>query len=212
MGTFETWREQFVESAGYSLRIEDLRERAIRCDSPLSFKKQVGITYVKEPMIQRTIFEIMSSMSWEKKSLELERPYDPKASGNTARADFALKDPESKRGRTWNYIEMKKYNTDHIRGDIEKLANVGSGRSNKNHMLIYRTTSRKPGKSGTYLLSLLKKSFPDNFHYTGPYSPVEHDFKTLVPKAYSNPYSEATSGRCEIVLVTVKRKKNRNSM
>jgi hypothetical protein len=211
MSTFDTWREQFVESAGYSLRIEDLRERAIRCDTPLSFKKQVGITYVKEPMIQRTIFEIMSSMSWEKKSFELERPYDPKASGNTPRADFALKDPESKRGRTWNYIEMKKYNTDHIRGDIEKLANVGSGRSNKNHMLIYRTTSKNPSeKSETYLLSLLKKSFPDDFHYTGIYGPVEHDFKTLVPKKYSNPNSEATPGKCEIVLVTVKRRKNRN--
>ena len=208
MRMFDSWREQFIESAGYALRIEDLRERAIRCDTPLSFKNQVGITHVKEPMIQRTIFEIMSSMKWEKKSLELERAYDPKATGNTPRADFALKDPEAAQGRTWHYIEMKKYNTDHIRSDIAKMLEYGSGRHNKNHMLIYRTTTRPPAKnSETYLLTLLRNTFSKDFVFGGKFAPVEHDFKTLVPEKYANPYSQATPGRCEIVLVTVKMKK-----
>lgn len=208
MRMFDSWREQFVESAGYALRIEDLRERAIRCDTPLSFKNQVGITHVKEPMIQRTIFEIMSSMKWEKNSLKLEKAYDSKATGNTPRADFALKDPETAQGRTWHYIEMKKYNTVHIRSDITKMLKYGSGRHNKNHMLIYRTTVQPPAEnSETYLLTLLKRSFSEDFVFSGKFAPVEHDFKTLVPEKDAEPYSQATPGRCEIVLVTVKMKK-----
>ena len=205
MAMFDSWRRQFIEGAGYAFRIEDLRERAIRCDSPLTFNNQVGITFVKEPMIQRTLFELMSSMGWSKSSLELERPYNPDTPGNGPRADFAIKNPESRRGRTWHYIEMKKYDTVAIKGDLKKLGKEGSKRSNRNHMLIYRTTTKSPSQEGdTVLLSMIKKQFPDSFHYTGKYPPVQHDFKTLVPSRTSNPYSPATPGRCEIVLVTLR--------
>jgi len=205
MPVFQHWREEFVECAGYSFRIEDLRERAIRSDSPISFKKQVGITFVKEVMIQRTVFEIMSSMGWSKSSFELERPYQPKKYGNGKRADFAIKNPAAKRGNSWHYIEMKNYSTAAIRSDVDKIKIEGSKRRNSNHMVIYRTTTKPLESSGeTNLLTMLKSKFPKEFHYSGAYLPIEHDFKTLVPKAFSKRYSEATGGRCEIVLVTIR--------
>jgi len=205
MGLFDTWREQFVECAGFAFRIEDLRERAIRSDNPLFFNKQIGITFVKELMIQRTVFETMSSMGWSKESINMERRYELRPSKNLKRADFAIKDPEARRGRSWHYIELKSYNTSTINLDLEKLAETGSKRANRNHMLIYRTTTRKKTETGeTYLLQLLKKNYKNKFKFSGPYGPIEHDFGTLVPSKYQNKYSDAVQGRCEIVLITLR--------
>ncbi|MGB1354957.1 MAG: hypothetical protein ACPG60_04015 [Poseidonia sp.] len=201
--SWNTWKDDFIESAGFAFRLEDLRERGIRSDSPSEFKKTCGINQVKELMFQRSIYETMSTMGWNKSFWKIEYPYEKK--GVSKRADFAIRNPDGKAGQAWHYIEMKEYDTGKVKVDAAKLKQA-SGRGSHAHMIIYDWThSIKKGVSGkTKLLEKIEGKFPETFHYSGKNAPKEHDFKTLVPKYLRNKKSDGVPGRVEIVLLTVK--------
>ena len=201
--SWATWRDDLIESAGFAFRLEDLRERGIRSDSPAEFKKTCGIDKVREVMFQRSIYEIMSTMGWDKTFWKIEFPYEKR--GVSKRADFAIRNPNGRAGQSWHYIEMKPFDKTKVKDDAEKLKQA-TKKGSHTHLITYDWTKKlHKGPSGkTELLEKIEKKLPKTFHRTGKYAPKEHDFKTLVPRYLRNKKSEGVPGRVEIVLLTVK--------
>ena len=136
-------------------------------------------------MFQRSIYEIMSTMGWDKTFWKIEFPYEKR--GVSKRADFAIRNPNGRAGQSWHYIEMKPFDKTKVKDDAEKLKQA-TKKGSHTHLITYDWTKKlDKGPSGkTELLEKIEKKLPKTFHRTGKYAPKEHDFKTLVPRYLRN--------------------------
>ena len=154
-----TWRDEFLPLAEWAFRMQDLRHAYTQAQSATQVMRSPGIEWALEATLVLAIYEAALGKGYKpKRTIHYEKPYPGTRNGkNPPRADLAMKD--SGPGQNWAFIEVKSWNLNNVKKDVEKLRGITTRA--QRWIFVYRVRGTSGHKQS--LKRLIERGFEREF-------------------------------------------------